>query len=75
MYGTVTSVEGDDVMVEVSPGVNIRMMRRAVVPVPPDAATGTGPVADAPPEPQAESTSDDEHEPRADDWNPQDRNI
>lgn len=76
MYGTITSVEGnDDVMVEVAPGVNIRMMRRAVVPVPQDAATGTGPVSDAPSEPPAESTSDDEHEPRADDWNPQDRNI
>ena len=75
MYGTVTSVEGDDVMVEVAPGVTIRMMRRAVVPVPQDAATGAGPVPDASPEPQAESTSDDEHESRADDWNPQDRNI
>src|SRR5215469_987731 len=51
MYGTVTSVEGDDVLVEVAPGVNIRMMRRAVVPVPQDAATGTGPVPDAPTEP------------------------
>ena len=75
MYGTVTSVEGDDVMVEVAPGVTIRMMRRAVVPVPQDAATGTGPVSDPSPEPPAESTSDDEHESRSDDWNPQDRNI
>jgi preprotein translocase subunit YajC len=76
MYGTVTSVEGDDVMVEVSPGVNIRMMRRAVVPVPQDASTGTGPVPDAPSEPPADAKSDDdEHESRADDWNPQDRNI
>jgi preprotein translocase subunit YajC len=76
MYGTVTSVEdNDDVMVEVAPGVNIRMMKRAVVPVPQDAATGTGPVPDAPAEPPAESKSDDEHESRADDWNPQDRNI
>ena len=75
MYGTVTSVEGDDVMVEVAPGVNIRMMKRAVVPAPQDASTGTGPVPDAPPEPPADAKSDDEHEPRADDWNPQDRNI
>jgi preprotein translocase subunit YajC len=47
MYGTVTSVEdNDDVMVEVAPGVQIRMMRRAVVPVPMDAAMGaTGPSA------------------------------
>jgi preprotein translocase subunit YajC len=74
MYGTVTSVEdNDDVMVEVAPGVNIRMMRRAVVPVPQDAASGTAPAP--PPENPADSTKDDEHEPRADDWNPQDRNI
>jgi preprotein translocase subunit YajC len=74
MYGTVTSVEdNDDVMVEVAPGVNIRMMRRAVVPVPQDAATGTGPVSEPSPESPADSKSDDE--PRADDWNPQDRNI
>jgi preprotein translocase subunit YajC len=76
MYGTVTSVEdNDDVMVEVAPGVNIRMMRRAVVPVPQDAASGTGPIPEPSPEPTTESTSDDEHESRADDWNPQDRNI
>ena len=72
MYGTVTSVEdNDDVMIEVAPGVNIRMMRRAVVPVPQDAASGTGP--EPSPDPPADAASDDE--PRADDWNPQDRNI
>jgi preprotein translocase subunit YajC len=82
MYGTVTSVEdNDDVMVEVAPGVSIRMMRRAVVPVPmdaasgatgPNAANGSGPYSE--PEPETESgTSDDES--RADDWNPQDRNV
>jgi preprotein translocase subunit YajC len=76
MYGTVTSLEGnDDVMIEVAPGVNIRMMRRAVVPVPQDAASGTGPMTEPSPEPTDESTGDDDHEPRADDWNPQDRNI
>jgi preprotein translocase subunit YajC len=42
MYGTVASAEGDDIMVEVSPGVQIRMMRRAVVPVPPDGAAANG---------------------------------
>jgi len=73
MYGTVTSVDGDDLMLEVAPGVNVRMMRRAVVAVPQDASSGTGPVHEPSPEPKADSTSDDE--PRADDWNPQDRNI
>jgi preprotein translocase subunit YajC len=74
MYGTVTSVEdNDDIMVEVAPGVTIRMMRRAVVPVPPNAANGTEPTP--PEEPPAEEPSSDEHEQRADDWNPQDRNV
>jgi preprotein translocase subunit YajC len=74
MYGTVTSVEdNDDVMVEVAPGVTIRMMKRAVVPVPQDASTGMPPEPD--PEPPAEDSSSDEHESRADDWNPHDRNI
>jgi preprotein translocase subunit YajC len=76
MYGTVISMEEpDDVMVEVAPGVQIRMMRRAVVPVPMDASMGaTGPSAadGAGPEPE---TEDGDHESRADDWNPQDRNV
>jgi len=74
MYGTVTSVEGnDDVMVEVAPGVHIRMMKRAVVPVPPDASGFTTNGSEPAPEPSDESTDDDKS--RADDWNPQDRNI
>jgi preprotein translocase subunit YajC len=74
MYGTVTSVvDNDDVMVEVAPGVTIRMMKRAVVAVPQDASTGMPPEPE--PEPPAEDSSSDEHESRADDWNPQDRNI
>ena len=36
MYATVTSVEGDDVMLEVAPGVNVRYMRRAIMGVVPD---------------------------------------
>jgi preprotein translocase subunit YajC len=74
MYGTVTSVlDNDDVMVEVAPGTTIRMMKRAVVPVPPDASTGVPPE----PAPETEPAEEDpeDHEQRADDWNPQDRNI
>jgi preprotein translocase subunit YajC len=75
MYGTVTSVvDNDDVMVEVAPGVTIRMMKRAVVPVPQDASTGMPPEPE-PEDPPAEDSDSDEHESRADDWNPQDRNI
>jgi preprotein translocase subunit YajC len=76
MYGTVTSVEdNDDVMVEVAPGVNIRMMRRAVVPVPQDASAANGTQPTPPEEPAEEEHADEEHEQRADDWNPQDRNL
>jgi len=78
MYGTVTSLEdNDDVMVEVSPGVQIRMMRRSVVPVPMDASMGaTGPSAadGAGPYPESDAeTTDDESE--AADRDHQDRNV
>ena len=43
MYATVTSVEGDDVMLEVAPGVNVRYMRRAIMNVVPD---DTGDIGD-----------------------------
>ncbi len=66
IYGTVISVEDQDVVVEVAPGVQVRMLRRAVMDVVDGGVGGTTPA----PEPPA-----DEHEPRADDWNPQDRNI
>jgi preprotein translocase subunit YajC len=81
MYGTVTSVlDNDDVMVEVSPGVSIRMMKRAVVPVPPDASTGVPPEppvqeTDTGTEDESSTAAGEDHEQRADDWNPQDRNI
>jgi preprotein translocase subunit YajC len=76
MYGTVSSVEGDDVMLEIAPGVNVRVMRRAVVPVPMDASMGaTGPSAanGTGHDPEPESGTSDE-EPR-EDRDPQDRNV
>jgi preprotein translocase subunit YajC len=76
MYGTVTSIEdNDDVMVEVAPGVRIRMMRRAVVPVPMDASMGaTGPSAadGAGPVPE---TDDADEESDAADRDHEDRNV
>jgi hypothetical protein len=69
-----SEVDNDDIMVEVAPGVNIRMMKRAVVPVPPDASTGVPPQPTPQTEP-ADDESTEDHEQRADDWNPQDRNI
>jgi preprotein translocase subunit YajC len=38
MYATVVSIEGDDVVLEVAPGVNVRYMRRAIMTVVPDDA-------------------------------------
>ena len=38
MYATVVSVEGDDVVLEVAPGVNVSYMRRAIMDVVPDGA-------------------------------------
>jgi preprotein translocase subunit YajC len=72
MYGTITSViDNDDVMVEVAPGVTIRMMKRAVVPVPQDASTGMPPQDSS-----ADGTSADEHEETsADEWDSQDRHV
>ncbi len=65
IYGTVVSVEDPDVVVEVAPGVNIRMLRRAVMEVVQDGGVnGSGP-----------SQEPSGGEPRADDWNPRDRKI
>ncbi len=36
MYATVTEVDGDDVLLEVAPGVNVRFMRRAIMDVVPE---------------------------------------
>jgi preprotein translocase subunit YajC len=33
MYGTVTAVDGDDVILEVAPGVDVRYMKRAIMEV------------------------------------------
>jgi preprotein translocase subunit YajC len=65
MYGTVKSVEDGDVVIEVAPGVNIRMLRRAVMEVVQDGGVNGSAPAQDPPE--------DSREPAADDRNPQDQ--
>ena len=57
MYGTVAFSDGDDVTVEVAPGVQIRMMRRAVVAIGDASANGTGYATGAEPESSADDTS------------------
>jgi preprotein translocase subunit YajC len=65
IYGTVKSIEDGDVVVEVAPGVNIRMLRKAVMDVVQDGnVNGSGPAYEPP---------QDEHETQTDDWNPQDQ--
>jgi preprotein translocase subunit YajC len=67
MYGTIKSIEDQDVVVEVAPGVNIRMLRRAVMDVVQDGGVnGAGPAQD----PSVDEK--DSREP-SDDWNPQDQ--
>jgi preprotein translocase subunit YajC len=67
IYGTVKSVEDGDVVIEVAPGVNIRMLRRAVMDVVQDGGfNGAGPAQD----PSADEK--DSREP-SDGWNPQDQ--
>jgi preprotein translocase subunit YajC len=57
MYATVVSVEDQDVVLEVAPGVNVRYLRRAILDVVPD-ASGTG--AGAPPHAHPENLDDAE---------------
>jgi preprotein translocase subunit YajC len=65
IYGTVKSVEDGDVVVEVAPGVNIRMLRRAVMDVVQDGGVnGSAP---------AQGQPEDVRGSQADDWNPQDQ--
>jgi preprotein translocase subunit YajC len=70
MYATVTAVEGDDVVLEVSPGVTMRFMRRAIMDVIPDdadldgAGAADGETAETA-EPAAEHPAEDTIEPTA----------
>jgi preprotein translocase subunit YajC len=73
IYGTVKSVEDGDVVVEIAPGVDIRMLRRAVMEVVQD-GTGTG-MPDANPAPETSAGESNADGSRASDLNPQDRNI
>jgi preprotein translocase YajC subunit len=69
IYGTVVSADDQDVIVQIAPGVEIRMMRRAIMEVIPDDMP-TDPGNDGPsgPEPHPDDT-------RSDDWDSPDRNI
>jgi preprotein translocase subunit YajC len=67
IYGTVKSIEDGDVVIEVAPGVNIRMLRRAVMEVVQDGGVNGARPAQGP-----SADEKDSREP-SDDWNPQDQ--
>ncbi|HXP21354.1 MAG TPA: preprotein translocase subunit YajC [Streptosporangiaceae bacterium] len=67
MYGTVVSGDDRDVVIEISPGVHVTMLRRAVMDVVPE-DTGTDLPADDPAPGQTDGTPPD-------DWDLKDRNI
>ena len=54
IYGTVVSGDDRDIVVEIAPGVQITMLRRAVMEVVPDDDQGGGPI----PEPETSEDSD-----------------
>lgn len=55
MYATVVDVDGDDVVLEVAPGVEVRYMRRAIMDV-------VGPAEDTVAEDEVEDEAEDEDE-------------
>ena len=65
IYGTVTAVDGQDLEIEIAPGVEIRIMRRAVMNILPEDSPGD----DVPAEPETGFG-----EKPADDWDSTDQN-
>ena len=55
MYGTIVSADERDVVLEISPGVQIKMLRRAIMEVVPEDGQGAGPSAPAEPGATAET--------------------
>ncbi len=63
MYATVVDVDGDDVVLEVAPGVEVRYMRRAVMDV-----VSPGEEPEETEETVTDSAEDVDDEPADDDW-------
>ena len=59
MYATVAAVEGQEVVLEVAPGVNVRFLRRAIMDVIPDPAQDYGQMEAEEPEPAEPETLDE----------------
>ena len=67
MYGTVVSGDDKDVVIEISPGVHVQMLRRAVMEVLPD--------DDMTADPADESEAEQPDSTPPDDWDLKDHNI
>ncbi len=72
IYGTVTAVDDPDVELEIAPGVEIRIMRRAIMDILPE----DSPADEAPPQPEpgVGDTPGDDWDTSKDDWDKTDRN-
>lgn len=72
IYGTVTAVDDPDVELEIAPGVEIRIMRRAIMDIlPEDSPTDAAPPQ---PEPGVGDTPASDWDTSKDDWDSTDRN-
>ena len=60
MYATVTAVEGQEVVLEVAPGVNVRFLRRAIMDVVPDPSQDFSQPEAEEPEPEPETYDETE---------------
>jgi preprotein translocase subunit YajC len=61
IYGTVVSGDDRDVVVEIAPGVEITMLRRAIMEVVPDDDQGGTPIPDPEPETAEDTEPVDDH--------------
>ena len=59
MYATVTEVDGQEVVLEVAPGVNVRFLRRAIMDVIPDSTEDYSEPETEEPEPAEPETLDE----------------
>jgi preprotein translocase subunit YajC len=72
MYATVTAVDGDDVILEVAPGVEVRYLRRAVMDIiAPGEAEEPETAEDDEPE-DVDEYAEDDHDEYAEDDQPED---
>jgi preprotein translocase subunit YajC len=67
IYGTIVSGDDRDIVVEIAPGVEVTMLRRAVMEVVPEDDQGGMPIPEPEPEPEAEEDTEsmDDHTDRS----------